>query len=181
MIILGKDGDKVKIVVVSDSHGRDDLLYDLQLQHGDADAFLHCGDVENDAESFPGYVIVQGNNDYYYDLPAERILPFGEHRILLIHSHQFPYRKREERMRAYAQERGCDIVCYEHTYGRSSQGGWDHAAERVRSNTVGTDDRLPMRSDTGRTAGGCKAHLPGTTEKQVAFFLVRTVKKRENG
>ena len=116
MIILGKDGDKVKIVVVSDSHGRDDLLYDLQLQHGDADAFIHCGDVENDSESFPGYVIVQGNNDYYYDFPAERILPFGEHRILLIHSHQFPYRKREERMRAYAKERGCDIVCYGHTH-----------------------------------------------------------------
>lgn len=116
MIVLGKDGDKVKLVVVSDSHGRNDLLYDLQLQHPDAQAFLHCGDVESDAESFPGYLIVQGNNDYYYDLPAERILSFGEHRILLIHSHQFPYRKREERMLAYAKERGCDIICYGHTH-----------------------------------------------------------------
>ena len=40
----------MKIIVVSDSHGRDDLLYDLQLQYPQADAFLHCGDLENDME-----------------------------------------------------------------------------------------------------------------------------------
>lgn len=106
----------MKIIVVSDSHGRDDLLYDLQLQYPQADAFLHCGDLENDMESFPGYLVVQGNNDYYYDIPAQRILPFGQHRILLIHSHQFSYRKREEQMVTCAKKYGCDIVCYGHTH-----------------------------------------------------------------
>ena len=53
----------MKVVVVSDSHGRDDLLYDLQEQYPNADAFLHCGDVEAPQENFPGYLIVQGNND----------------------------------------------------------------------------------------------------------------------
>ena len=76
----------MKVVVVSDSHGRDDLLYDLQEQYPNADAFLHCGDVEAPQENFPGYLIVQGNNDYYYDLPAHRVLPLGGHRVLLIHS-----------------------------------------------------------------------------------------------
>ena len=80
----------MKVIVVSDSHGRDDLLYDLQERYPDAGAFLHCGDVEAPAEDFPGYLIVQGNNDYYYDIPASRVLPIGGHRILLIHSHQFP-------------------------------------------------------------------------------------------
>ncbi len=116
MIDLGKVGDDMKIIVASDSHGRDELLYDLMEQHPDADAFLHCGDLENDAESFPGYIIVQGNNDCGYDLPQQCVLPFGDHRILLIHSHQFPYRKRDERMLEYAREHGCDIVCYGHTH-----------------------------------------------------------------
>ena len=44
----------MKVVVVSDSHGRDDLLYDLQEQYPNADAFLHCGDVEAPQENFPG-------------------------------------------------------------------------------------------------------------------------------
>ena len=88
----------MKVVVVSDSHGRDDLLYDLQEQYPNADAFLHCGDVEAPQENFPGYLIVQGNNDYYYDLPAHRVLPLGGHRVLLIHSHQYSYRKRDQQM-----------------------------------------------------------------------------------
>ncbi len=107
----------VKIVVVSDSHGRDDLLYDLQEQYPNADAFLHCGDVKAPQENFPGYLIVQGNNDYYYDLPAHRVLPLGGHRVLLIHSHQFSLpQARSADDRIYAQERGCDIVCYGHTH-----------------------------------------------------------------
>ncbi len=116
MIVLDKDGDMMKIVVVSDSHGRNDLLCDLVLKHPDADAFLHCGDIEYEAESFPEYIVVQGNNDYFYDTPAQRILPFGNHRILLIHSHQLSYRKREEQLIAYAKEHHCDIVCYGHTH-----------------------------------------------------------------
>ena len=106
----------MKVVVVSDSHGRDDLLYDLQEQYPNADAFLHCGDVEAPQENFPGYLIVQGNNDYYYDLPAHRVLPLGGHRVLLIHSHQFSYRKRDQQMIEFAKERGCDAVCYGHTH-----------------------------------------------------------------
>ena len=106
----------MKVIVVSDSHGRDDLHYDLQERYPDAGAFLHCGDVEAPAEDFPGYLIVQGNNDYYYDIPASRVLPIGGHRILLIHSHQFSYRKRDQQMIEFAKERGCDIICYGHTH-----------------------------------------------------------------
>lgn len=106
----------MKLIVVSDTHGRDEILYQLQEQYADADAFLHCGDLERDPLDFPGYLMVQGNNDYYYDMPAERVLPMGEHRILLIHSHQFPYRKRNERLAEYARKLGCDIVCYGHTH-----------------------------------------------------------------
>lgn len=106
----------MKIIVVSDSHGRNDLLSDLVNQHPDADAFLHCGDIEDEADSFPEYLIVQGNNDYCNDTPAQRVLPFGSHRILLVHSHQFSYRRREEQMIELAKKYGCDIICFGHTH-----------------------------------------------------------------
>ena len=40
----------------------------------------------------------------------------GGHRVLLIHSHQFSYRKRDQQMIEFAKERGCDVVCYGHTH-----------------------------------------------------------------
>ena len=39
---------KMKIVVVSDSHGRDDALEYVLQQHGDAYAYIHCGDIDAD-------------------------------------------------------------------------------------------------------------------------------------
>ena len=54
---------KMKIVVVSDSHGRDDALEYVLQQHGDAYAYIHCGDIDADPGAFPRFVTVGGNND----------------------------------------------------------------------------------------------------------------------
>lgn len=54
----------MKIVVVSDSHGRNDILKTIQEKHPNAKLFIHCGDLEDDPMNFPGYIIVRGNNDY---------------------------------------------------------------------------------------------------------------------
>ena len=79
---------KMKIVVVSDSHGRDDALEYVLQQHGDAYAYIHCGDIDADPGTFPRFVTVGGNNDIFYDYPDEQILSIGTHRIFIVHSHQ---------------------------------------------------------------------------------------------
>ena len=38
----------MKIVVVSDSHGRNDILNAIREKHPDAGLFIHCGDLEDD-------------------------------------------------------------------------------------------------------------------------------------
>ena len=53
----------MKIVVVSDSHGRNDILNAIREKHPDAGLFIHCGDLEADPMFFPGYIVVRGNND----------------------------------------------------------------------------------------------------------------------
>lgn len=68
---------KMKIVVVSDSHGRDDALEYVLQQHGDAYAYIHCGDIDADPGAFPRFVTVGGNNDIFYDYPDEQILSIG--------------------------------------------------------------------------------------------------------
>ena len=53
----------MKIVVVSDSHGRNDILNVIREKHPDAGLFIHCGDLESDPMFYPGYIFVRGNND----------------------------------------------------------------------------------------------------------------------
>ena len=79
----------MKIVVVSDSHGRDDALEYVLQQHSDAYAYIHCGDIDADPGAFPQFVTVGGNNDIFYDYPDEQILCIGAHRIFIVHSHVF--------------------------------------------------------------------------------------------
>ena len=72
----------MKIIVVSDSHGKQGILEQIVEKHPDADAYLHCGDIEDYAENYPSYIVVQGNNDIYYDYPDERVITAGSHLIL---------------------------------------------------------------------------------------------------
>lgn len=106
----------MKIVVVSDSHGKAGILEQILQQHKDADAFLHCGDIEAEPDIYPQYITVQGNNDLYYDYPDHRMLTLGGHRILIAHGHQFLYAQRNMRIASKAIELKCDIVCTGHTH-----------------------------------------------------------------
>ena len=106
----------MKIIVVSDSHSKPGVLENVVKTHPDAYAFLHCGDIEDYASNYPEYLIVQGNNDIFYDHPMQRILTLGGHRILMVHGHQFsPFRRLEE-MAIAAKKENCDIVLYGHTH-----------------------------------------------------------------
>lgn len=106
----------MKVIIVSDSHGRDDKLQDILDKHTDADAFIHCGDIESDPSSFPQYVTVKGNNDMFFDYPDERVIRVGAHQFYIVHSHQFMFSRRVEQMVKKAKELQCDVVCYGHTH-----------------------------------------------------------------
>lgn len=109
-------GGKMKIVVVSDSHGRPNILESIAQQYSHADMLLHCGDIECEAECYPQYAIVQGNNDLFYEIPKYRVIQAGNHRIFMIHGHQYSYMKRLYQLADEAIAHGCDIVCYGHTH-----------------------------------------------------------------
>lgn len=106
----------MKLIVVSDSHGKDEALENILKTHPNADAYIHCGDIEADASLFPQFITVQGNNDVFYDYPDYQILAITGHRIYITHSHQFMFSKRMHQLAARAKEFDCDIVCYGHTH-----------------------------------------------------------------
>ena len=69
----------MRILVISDSHGRNDDVAGVIKQVGPIDMLIHCGDVERGDNYIRSLVdcpvhMVAGNNDYNLDLPSKDIL-----------------------------------------------------------------------------------------------------------
>ena len=109
-----------EIIVASDTHGRDDLLTELERAYPRADLYLYCGDLESSPSRYPRWTFVRGNNDYYADsaqMPDMRVISIAGHRILMCHSHTFGYyRSRMKAMVEAAKRNRCDILLYGHNH-----------------------------------------------------------------
>ena len=82
----------MKVLIVSDTHGKDENLEETVLRETPFDYFIHCGDVEGREIFMEALVecpctIVSGNNDFFSDLPrddpAGRAQDPGDSRTLL--------------------------------------------------------------------------------------------------
>lgn len=104
------------VVIVSDNHGKKQILKDIVNKHPHASAYIHCGDSEMDKVSLLPFDSVVGNNDYYSELPEYQITKVGSTRILWMHSHTLPYGKAVEALVSLAKKQGCDVACYGHTH-----------------------------------------------------------------
>ena len=106
----------MKVIIVSDTHYHNECLNELQNQYKDADYFVHCGDLEENADDYPGWLFVCGNCDYDPKLPQYRILDLeGNHRILVMHSHNCKMYRYQSLIHD-ALIHHCDIVCFGHTH-----------------------------------------------------------------
>lgn len=106
----------MKIVVVSDNHGKRRELEDIRRKYDHFDAFIHCGDSEMTQDELRGWVSVRGNNDYYVDLPDATVVKVKDYNILVTHSHLVSYFRRTERLVEMAQANQCQMVCFGHTH-----------------------------------------------------------------
>lgn len=103
--------EKMKVVVVSDSHGNVDVLQDIVLREQDATIFLHCGDSQVPEAYLSPFVAVKGNCDFFMDYPPYRIVntPYGK--IYVEHGNRlFPMGV------GTLKELGCKIYLQGHTH-----------------------------------------------------------------
>ena len=83
----------MKILVVSDSHGRHDLLRKAIGQEAPIDMLIHAGDVEGNLDKILGpkreYEIhaVAGNMDWGDSMPPSDQFEIGGHKVFLTHGH----------------------------------------------------------------------------------------------
>lgn len=110
----------MKVLVVSDTHRRNDNFYDA-LEIEKPDLVIHCGDAEGSECEFEAVAecpveIVLGNNDFFSDLPREQMLELESYRVWVLHGHNFYVSMGNERIKHEAYERGANIVIYGHTH-----------------------------------------------------------------
>lgn len=112
----------MKVLIVSDTHGREQNLAEALEQTGPIDQLIHLGDVEGGAEHIQELAgdapaaIIAGNNDFFCDLPNERIFTLGGHRIFMTHGHGYFVHSGTLYLKREARKKGADIVMFGHTH-----------------------------------------------------------------
>ena len=112
---------KMRILVISDSHGRNDDVAGVIEQVGPIDMLIHCGDVERGDDYIRSLVdcpvhMVRGNNDFFSNLPGEEEFMVEGYHIFTTHGHGYYVSMGETRLKQEARGRGADIVMYGHTH-----------------------------------------------------------------
>lgn len=112
----------MKVLIVSDTHGREQNLAEALKQTGPIDQLIHLGDVEGGAEHIRELAgdapaaIIAGNNDFFCDLPNERLFTLGGHRIFMTHGHGYFVHSGTLYLKREARKKGADIVMFGHTH-----------------------------------------------------------------
>ena len=106
----------IELVIVSDNHGKIDILDKILKKHPNADCYIHCGDAELPQKYLERFVMVQGNNDYFANFPESKVINLNGNKILVMHGHQFLSTRRKELLTEKAKSLGCKFVCYGHSH-----------------------------------------------------------------
>ena len=111
----------MRILIVSDTHRKNDIYVDLCRRYAPLDMVIHCGDIEgseyiiSEAARCP-VKMVAGNNDFFSDNPRDEEFYIGKYKIWLTHGHHYYVSMDNEILKDEAKSRGIDIVIYGHTH-----------------------------------------------------------------
>ena len=114
----------MKILIVSDTHRRDDNLRYVIRKTEPFDMLIHLGDIEGSENYLREWVnndqcaiyAVRGNNDFFSNLDKEKEISIGGYRALLTHGHMYGVSLGPEGIEEEAKARNLDIVMFGHTH-----------------------------------------------------------------
>ncbi|MDD6203133.1 MAG: metallophosphoesterase [Lachnospiraceae bacterium] len=110
-----------RVLIVSDTHRRNENYLTVVNRCKPLDMVIHCGDIEGseyvimEAAGCP-VEMVMGNNDFFSDLPREREFTLGKYHIWLTHGHNYLVSMSNETIKQEARARGIDIVMFGHSH-----------------------------------------------------------------
>ena len=111
----------MKILIVSDTHGRHANLEEVLEREGAIDLLLHLGDVEGEEHYIESIIdcpchIIAGNNDMFSYLSKEKEIRVGKYQVWMTHGHNYYVSMSTQKLRDAARARSVDIVMYGHTH-----------------------------------------------------------------
>lgn len=114
-------GVQQRILIISDTHSQFWYLDRLKEAIGKIDLVYHLGDVVRDQEYIETLFecevdMVEGNCDYFSQLPGEAIRKIGKHKAFLTHGHGYAVRSGNTKILQRAMDLEADIVMYGHTH-----------------------------------------------------------------
>lgn len=111
----------MKILVVSDTHGREENLERVLRDAGLPDCLIHLGDYEGgeariqEMAQCPLYMVA-GNCDFFSRLPKTQIVEIGGLRILITHGHYYYVSVGTRDLIEEARANGCGVAMFGHTH-----------------------------------------------------------------
>jgi len=111
----------MKILIVSDSHGRDAYLEQAMEREEPLDMIIHLGDLEGSEDYIYSIAdcpveMVSGNNDYFTQIEREKIIRIGTYKVFMTHGHLYGVNFGMDEIAQEARQRGVDIVMFGHTH-----------------------------------------------------------------
>lgn len=112
----------MRIVVISDSHKRSDIIEKILYGQPEATDVFFLGDHADDIEdlqyifSDKRFHILSGNCDYFSAFPSSAVATVGGVKIFYTHGHTLSVKYGTERLLDCAKQNGCKIALYGHTH-----------------------------------------------------------------
>ncbi len=111
----------MKILIISDTHRKNETYLNIVGKLGALDMVIHLGDVEGSEYTITEAVscpveMVAGNNDFFSDLPSEKFFRIGKYNVMITHGHRYYIGMGNEMLKREAVAQGADIVMYGHTH-----------------------------------------------------------------
>ena len=111
----------MKVLIISDTHGKHENLRHILFDVGNIDLLVHCGDTEGGEHTIMQMAgcpchIIAGNNDFFSRLPSESEFEIGHYKVWLSHGHYYGVSMGYEKLLEEAVARGADIAFFGHTH-----------------------------------------------------------------
>lgn len=111
----------MKILVFSDTHGKINSAINIIESHKNIDLIIHLGDLVRDAQDIEAIAdtrveYVAGNNDFYTNVPTEKIIEVGGKKLLLAHGHTYRVKHSLQLLMEEGQNNSVDAVLFGHTH-----------------------------------------------------------------
>lgn len=111
----------MRILIVSDTHRKQDNLQCVLEKVAPIDLLIHLGDVEGCEDEIAALAgcpveMIAGNNDFFSDLDKEKELKIGKYKVLITHGHYYYVTTGITDIKREAVARGYDIVMFGHTH-----------------------------------------------------------------